>query len=48
MGKLWVMLVPPRVEHVPLPSYNVKPGGPTPAVRTPPMLGAPPAEPAGA
>ena len=40
--------LPPRIEHVPLPSYNVKPGGPTPAVRTPPMLGAPPAEPAGA
>jgi cell division protease FtsH len=40
--------LPPRIEHVPLPSYNVKPGGPTPAIRTPPMLGAPPAEPAGA
>jgi len=40
--------LPPRVEHVPLPSYNVKPGGSTPAVRAPPMLGAPPAEPAGA
>jgi cell division protease FtsH len=41
-------MLPPRVEHVPLPSYNVKPGGPAPAVRKPPMLGAPPAEPAGA
>ena len=40
--------LPPRIEHVPLPSYNVKPGGPAPAVRKPPMLGAPPAEPAGA
>jgi cell division protease FtsH len=40
--------LPPRVAHVPLPSYNMKPGGPTPAVRPPPMLGAPPAEPAGA
>jgi len=40
--------LPPRVAHVPLPSYNVKPGGPTPAVRPPSMLGAPPAEPAGA
>ncbi|HEX7023587.1 MAG TPA: ATP-dependent zinc metalloprotease FtsH [Gemmatimonadales bacterium] len=39
--------LPPRVVHVPLPAYGVKPGGPTPAVRTP-MLGAPPAEPAGA
>jgi cell division protease FtsH len=40
--------LPPRIEHVPLPSYNVKPSGPAPAVRKPPMLGAPPAEPAGA
>jgi len=40
--------LPPRIEHVPLPSYNVKPGGPAPAVRKPPILGAPPAEPAGA
>jgi cell division protease FtsH len=40
--------LPPRIEHVPLPSYNVKPGGPAAAVRKPPMLGAPPAEPAGA
>ncbi len=40
--------LPPRVLHVPLPSYNVKPGGPAAAVRPPPMLGAPPAEPAGA
>jgi cell division protease FtsH len=39
--------LPPRTVHVPLPSYNPKPGGPAPAVRTP-MLGAPPAEPAGA
>jgi cell division protease FtsH len=40
--------LPPRIEHVPLPSYNVKPGGPAPAIRKPPILGAPPAEPAGA
>ncbi len=40
--------LPPRVLHVPLPSYNAKPGGPAAAVRAPPMLGAPPAEPAGA
>ena len=40
--------LPPRVSHVPLPSYNVKPGGPTPPAVRAPMLGAPPAEPAGA
>jgi cell division protease FtsH len=40
--------LPPRVSHVPLPSYNTKPGGPSPAIRTPPILGAPPPEPAGA
>jgi cell division protease FtsH len=40
--------LPPRIEHVPLPSYTVKPGGPAPAIRKPPILGAPPAEPAGA